>query len=162
MFSFFHLEIGHSVNRKTVSLLAFFGFSALSSCSFFRFIRYLFRSASLSLFLFFSLQLPSYSPHTAPSHFAAALPSRSLCHNTLLLPILWFKIVCFVSLSSTMSAVSYISIISYQLPWVLWIWKNSFISSRKNNDEKFRIRIPNLGKNRSSRGYNKNSFRKIL
>lgn len=53
MFSFFHLEIGHSVNRKTVSLLAFFRFSALSSCSFFRFIWYLFRSASLSLFLFF-------------------------------------------------------------------------------------------------------------
>lgn len=50
MFSFFRLEIGHSINCKIVSLPGFFRSSALSSCSFFRFICYLFYSVSLFLF----------------------------------------------------------------------------------------------------------------
>ena len=51
MFSFFRLEIDHSVNCKIVSLPEFFRFSTLSSCSFFRFICYLFYSVSFLFFL---------------------------------------------------------------------------------------------------------------
>ena len=85
MFSFFRLEIDHSVNCKTVNLSEFFRFSALSSCSFFRFICYLFYSVSLllfflpaksyllsSLFIWFSLILQLHSLH--------AFRPVTLCH----------------------------------------------------------------------------------
>lgn len=83
---------GHSVNRKTVSLSTFFWFSVLRLVLVF----------ALSGIRFISFYSFSYLPqqslsslHTAPFHFAAALPLHSSSHNTLYrCQYFSFRIVC--------------------------------------------------------------------
>jgi len=85
MFSFFRLEIGHSLNRKTLVFPCSSDFPLLC-------FALSFASSGICFiplhFFSFSFQRSPYSLHMAPFHFAAALPSRSSSRNTLPLPIL--------------------------------------------------------------------------